>query len=113
MEGSTRGGVVLGLLTSFVRFVLFVALGGENSRAGRVARPESERWGGVESARGGAAAVAQERRWQCLRCMTQESELREGSVQRGGPERRQSHWPFAAGADPAASSGVPPAMALD
>eukprot|EP00965_Chrysotila_dentata_P137118 4535353-Pleurochrysis_carterae.AAC.1 len=30
MEGSTRGGEVCGLLTSYVRFVLFVVLGGEN-----------------------------------------------------------------------------------
>eukprot|EP00965_Chrysotila_dentata_P186621 6162246-Pleurochrysis_carterae.AAC.1 len=35
--------------------------------AGRAARPESERGGGVENARGGGAAGARERHWQCLR----------------------------------------------
>eukprot|EP00965_Chrysotila_dentata_P096127 3175759-Pleurochrysis_carterae.AAC.1 len=44
----------------------------------------------------------------------QERELRESSVRRCGVERcRSHHWPSAASADPATSSGVPPAMALN
>eukprot|EP00965_Chrysotila_dentata_P081298 2684577-Pleurochrysis_carterae.AAC.1 len=43
----------------------------------------------------------------------QERELREGSVQRCGANRPDAHWPSAAGADPAASSGVPPETTLD
>eukprot|EP00965_Chrysotila_dentata_P167667 5537351-Pleurochrysis_carterae.AAC.1 len=65
IEGLTRGGEVCGFLISFVRFVLFVALGGKNSLlAGRAARPESERGGwsrereGRGSGRGPRAPLA-------------------------------------------------------
>eukprot|EP00965_Chrysotila_dentata_P237241 6201778-Pleurochrysis_carterae.AAC.3 len=72
----------------------------------------SERGGGVENAMGGGAAGARRRR--CgVPALMQECELRKGSVRRCGVERSRSHWPSAVGADPTASSGVPPAMALD
>eukprot|EP00965_Chrysotila_dentata_P027847 925465-Pleurochrysis_carterae.AAC.1 len=41
----------------------------------------------------------------------QERELRKGSERRCGAEGR--HWPSTTGAEPAASSGVPPATALN
>eukprot|EP00965_Chrysotila_dentata_P140103 4631860-Pleurochrysis_carterae.AAC.1 len=43
----------------------------------------------------------------------QERELRVGNMRRCGAERRWSHWPSTTGADPVASSSVPPAMSLD
>eukprot|EP00965_Chrysotila_dentata_P181068 5977329-Pleurochrysis_carterae.AAC.1 len=65
MEGSTRGGEVCGLLTSCVRFVLFVALGGENSPARRPcgatrerARGSSRECEGRGSGRGPRAPLA-------------------------------------------------------
>eukprot|EP00965_Chrysotila_dentata_P027059 898152-Pleurochrysis_carterae.AAC.1 len=45
--------------------------------------------------------------------LMQERELRKGSVRRCGAEGHQSHWPSTTGEDPAALSGVLPAMALD
>eukprot|EP00965_Chrysotila_dentata_P188599 6172840-Pleurochrysis_carterae.AAC.3 len=68
---------------------LFVALGGENSF---VRRP--------------CGAMRK-------RAMGGERELRLGNVRRCGAKRRRSHWPSTTGTDPVASSGVPPAMALD
>eukprot|EP00965_Chrysotila_dentata_P199932 6179674-Pleurochrysis_carterae.AAC.1 len=43
----------------------------------------------------------------------QEHELRKGSVQRCGAKGPSSHWLSATDADPAASSGIPPEIALD
>eukprot|EP00965_Chrysotila_dentata_P231117 6198161-Pleurochrysis_carterae.AAC.10 len=98
MEGSTRGGEVCGLLTSSAKTPLL---------EGRAARPGSKRAGGVEYTMGGRTAGARERR--CAEpALMQERELQKGSVRRCGAEGRRSHWPSITGADPAASSGVPP-----
>eukprot|EP00965_Chrysotila_dentata_P022770 754694-Pleurochrysis_carterae.AAC.1 len=43
----------------------------------------------------------------------QERKLREGSMRRRGAKEPGAHWPSAAGADPAASSGVPSETTLD
>eukprot|EP00965_Chrysotila_dentata_P189389 6173292-Pleurochrysis_carterae.AAC.1 len=84
--------------------------GGLDSRMrSRAARPGSERGGGVENVRGGGAAGARERLC-AVPALMQERELREGIVRRCEAEGRRSHWPSTTGTDPAASSGLPPAI---
>eukprot|EP00965_Chrysotila_dentata_P045679 1517663-Pleurochrysis_carterae.AAC.2 len=75
-------------------------------------RRGSKREGGVENTRERGAAGARERRCPVPASM-QERELRKGSVRRCGEEGPGSNWPSAAGANPAASFGVPPEMPLD
>eukprot|EP00965_Chrysotila_dentata_P151667 5012723-Pleurochrysis_carterae.AAC.1 len=89
---------------------LFVPLGGKNFSRCRPRGATRERT--RENTRERGAAGARERRCAVPASM-QEHELREGSVRRCGAEGPGLHWPSAAGADPAASSGVPPAMALE
>eukprot|EP00965_Chrysotila_dentata_P018129 602771-Pleurochrysis_carterae.AAC.1 len=80
---------------------LFVALGGENSfvRWPRGAMPKQATGGSRE--REGRGRGRGER------------ELRECNTRRCGAERRWSHWPSTTGANPVASSSVPPAMSFD
>eukprot|EP00965_Chrysotila_dentata_P055191 1831583-Pleurochrysis_carterae.AAC.1 len=113
MEGSTRGGKSAGFLPPCW---LFVALGGKNFvklLGASALRPDEGANERVESRnprsreRQGLESAAA----QCLhRCRSVGCAK---GVRRSGAKGSWAHWQSAAGADPAASSGVPPETTLD
>eukprot|EP00965_Chrysotila_dentata_P027835 924975-Pleurochrysis_carterae.AAC.1 len=80
---------------------LFEALGGEISLVRRPRGAMREQAMGGSRGREGRGSGKGER------------ELRVGSMRRCRAEKRRSHWPSTTGADPVASSSVPPVMSLD
>eukprot|EP00965_Chrysotila_dentata_P125930 4162087-Pleurochrysis_carterae.AAC.1 len=109
MEGSTRGGEVCGLLTSFVSCVVLGPWRRELPCSQAAWRDREASEGAESKTQSGRAGghLCAEPAWM------QEHELRRGSMRHCGAERRRSHWPSTTGADPIASSGVPPATAPD
>eukprot|EP00965_Chrysotila_dentata_P056878 1887269-Pleurochrysis_carterae.AAC.1 len=114
MEGSTRGGEVCGLLASLLvvrgpceNSVKLLGVWAVRRDEGANERVESRNSRSGERQRLESAAA------QCEPASMQERELREGSMRRCGARGPGAHWPSAAGADPAASSGIQPETTLD